>query len=411
MKSDSSYQAILKEKQYLKIIAANIISRFGDAVDAIAFGWLVYQLTGSKEWLVVILAVNQIPSVVFQPFAGALMNKLNKKRLLVLCDISRGLLVLAIGVLFLCHMLNPWLLLVLSFLNFTVGAVRMPCGLAIIPKVLKKENYSFAMSMNQSASKISELVGLGLSGAIIALLGAGGAVTIDAISFILSGAVLLLLQIPNDNEITKNNYITELKEGFAYFRKNDIVVCITILCFLISMAEVPWDNLKAAYIQETLRLSVNALSVGSICMSVGLFVGMFAYPYITKRVKNKTIFILSGAMIGVIYFLLVLSSGFPLVAAKLCSYGATSFVYGITSAMIDLALIVSLTSNVEPEFMGRAGGIFNALASSSTPVGAFVLALVTPFLPIPIIYIITGIIAVSVFAFSFFCRPVKKMSV
>lgn len=411
MKDKISYKVLLHEKQYLKVIAANIVSRFGDSVDAIAFGWLVYTLTGSKEWLVVILAINQIPTILFQPFTGALMNKLNKKRLLVFCDISRGLIVFLIGLLFILHCINPWSLMLLSFLNFTIGSVRMPCGLSIIPKILKKEHYGFAMSTNQSMSRISELIGLGSSGLLIALCGAGGAVLIDGCSFILSGAILILLKVPGDDEQTKNSYFTELKEGFAYFRQNDVIICITVLCFFISMADVPWENLKSAFIKESLHLSVNALSVGSICMSIGLFAGMFAYPYITKKIKNKTVFILSGIIIGILFFFLVLSSGISFVPARLCAYGLTSFLYGTTSAAIDLALVVSLTCTVEPEFMGRAGGIFNAFASASSPVCAFILALAVPVFSINVIYLATGGITLLIFLTAQMCKAVQKIDI
>ena len=409
MKNKESYKAILQEKQYLKIICANIVSRFGDAVDSIAFGWLVYQLTGSKEWLVVILALNQVPAILFQPFAGALMNKLNKKRLLVLCDLGRGSLVLSIGLLYLLHSINPWLLMLLSILNFTIGSVRTPCALAIVPKILKKENYSFAMSLNQSASRISELIGFGSSGLLIAVLGAGGAVLIDGFSFIASGAVLLLLRVPEDGSVTENSYRTELKEGFAYFRKSPILICITTLCFFISMADVPWENLKSAYIQESLRMSVNALSVGSICMSVGLFAGMFVYPYISKIIRNKMIFISSGLIIGALYYFLVLSAMLPGTTAKLIVYGGTSLLYGITSAVIDLALVVSMMSSVEPEYMGRAGGIFNAFASASTPMGAFVLALAAPFFSVVQIYAVTGLAVILVFVGVMLLKPIRKI--
>lgn len=406
----SSYKAILQEKQYLKVISANIVSRFGDAVDSIAFGWLVYQLTGSKEWLVVILAVNQIPAIVFQPFAGAMMNKLNKKRLLVFCDICRGMIVLSIGFLYFFQNINPWVLMLLSFLNFTVGSIRIPCALSIVPKILKKENFSFAMSLNQSVSRISELIGLGSSGLLIALLGAGGAVLIDGFSFIGSAAILLLLKVPEDGETTKNSYLRELKEGFSYFRKSQILICITVICFFISLADVSWENLKSAYIQESLRLSVDALSVGSICMSVGLFIGMFLYPYVSKMIKNKKILIFSGLLIGLLYFSLVFSSIAPGVTTKLALYGGTSLLYGISSSAIDLAIGVSMMSNVEPEYMGRAGGIFNALASAATPMGAFILALAAPFLPVVSIYTAAGIIITLLFVGLNLYKPFRRIS-
>ena len=62
-----SYRDVFKQKEYLKVIIANLISRFGDSLDAIAFTWLVYAITGSASWSASIFAMNQLPSILVQP--------------------------------------------------------------------------------------------------------------------------------------------------------------------------------------------------------------------------------------------------------------------------------------------------------------------------------------------------------
>ena len=92
------YSDILKnEKNFRYMILANLISRFGDSVDAIAYSWMVYQLTGSTAWLSVILGVNMVPTVLFQPLGGALTEYFRKKRVIVVCDIARGGVVFLTG--------------------------------------------------------------------------------------------------------------------------------------------------------------------------------------------------------------------------------------------------------------------------------------------------------------------------
>ena len=68
------YRDILRQKEYMKLIGANLINRFGDSIDAIAFTWLVYAVTGSAAWTTLIFALNQLPTVLLQPFAGTLEN-------------------------------------------------------------------------------------------------------------------------------------------------------------------------------------------------------------------------------------------------------------------------------------------------------------------------------------------------
>ena len=87
------YKDVFSQKEYCKLIVANLISRFGDSIDAIAFTWLIYQVTGSAAWSAIIFAVNQLPSVIVQPFAGALVENMNKKKLMVITDLIRAVVV------------------------------------------------------------------------------------------------------------------------------------------------------------------------------------------------------------------------------------------------------------------------------------------------------------------------------
>lgn len=75
-----SYKDLFTEKQFLKSVIANTFGRLGDSIDSIAYSWMVYQITGSKTWLDIIWGVNTLPSILFQPFAGALIENLNQKR-------------------------------------------------------------------------------------------------------------------------------------------------------------------------------------------------------------------------------------------------------------------------------------------------------------------------------------------
>ena len=84
------YGEIIKEREYRKLIFATVINRFGDSVDAIAFAWLVYQITHSAAWSAIVFALNTLPNVVVQPFAGAIVEKMNKKHVIVATHLLRA---------------------------------------------------------------------------------------------------------------------------------------------------------------------------------------------------------------------------------------------------------------------------------------------------------------------------------
>ena len=142
MKSLSIYKGVFTQTQYMKLIVANMINRFGDSIDMIAFSWMAYQISGSTTWMAIVFAFNALPSILFMPFAGAWVESMNKKLAMVITDVGRGILVVMIAFLYINQMLTPIMLVFTTLLISTLEAFRIPAGMAIIPIVLDKEHYN-----------------------------------------------------------------------------------------------------------------------------------------------------------------------------------------------------------------------------------------------------------------------------
>ena len=417
MKSFVTYRLFLRnEKEYKKIILSNVIGRFGDSVDAIAYAWMVYDLTDSASWLAIIYAVNAIPTILFQPFAGALVEFFDKKTTVILCDIGRGCIVLCTGLTFLFDVLQPWHLLVLTFLNSCFESLRIPSSLSIIPSVLEKQNYSMGLSLNQSLSRISELIGLGLSGFIVGVCGSAGALIIDAITFFISAFLFCLVKIrktdqsQNKKKITTKAYFKDFSEGIQYFKINKKVLIICIIGFLLNLTAVPLEKLQVAYVSESLMLGVKSMSMGSIAMTCGLIVGAFMFVFINKVCSNKNILVYGGVLIGFLYFGMMNIGYIPYTLLRLMSYMMVLFLFGFTNSLIGMSVQITFMSNTPADYIGRVGSIFNAMASSAIPVGSLIMAGILPCFSIVQTYFGVGVVTVLIFLFMGRLKPIKTMS-
>ena len=90
MAEELTYKDVLRDPQYMKLLFSNLINRFGDSIDAIAFTWLVYRITNSASWTALIFGLNLLPNIVIQPFLGPIVERLNKKKVIVFTHILRG---------------------------------------------------------------------------------------------------------------------------------------------------------------------------------------------------------------------------------------------------------------------------------------------------------------------------------
>ena len=415
MKADFYTRIIKTEKKFRYVIAANIVSRFGDSIDAIAYSWMVYTLTGSKAWLAVILGINMIPTVLFQPLGGALTEYFNKKKVIVICDFLRGFVVFLTGLFMLLGVLRPWHLIVLTFINSTIEALRIPNGMALLPLILSKDNYKAAMSLNQGASRTAELVGMGCAGLIIGSLGIGGALFIDAVTFIMSGIFFLFIKVTADNasvyHLELDSYFASLKEGFHYFRSNDLAIMICFLCIILNLCTLPIENLQAAYISEYLKLDVFAMWVGSTAVTIGMITGALLLPVIGQKISDKWILLNGGVLIGLLYFAYVLVGFVSWDIGRYITYFAAAFIFGFVNSLFGVTMQVLLMTRVPEEMLGRISSIFNALACSSVPVGSFLLAGLSVALSIVQIYLLTGLFTILAFLLIGRLKGIKEIDV
>ena len=114
---NSGYKQLLNEKNFLLNTFANIVSRFGDGIDTIAFSLLVYQITGSTLLVATLYAINGIPNIIFGMVSGVVCKYITDKKIMAICDFGRGACVTLVAVLFITGNLAIWHLYVITFLN------------------------------------------------------------------------------------------------------------------------------------------------------------------------------------------------------------------------------------------------------------------------------------------------------
>lgn len=406
------YKSLLTEKAFLMNLTANLISRFGDSLDAIAYGWMIYQLTGSKALLATLYAVNAIPNIIFQPIAGVFVDYFKKKRIVALCDLGRGLLVLLTAFLFLIGLLRPWHLIVITFCNSTFESFRGPASMSMFPFILCKEKYSLGTAFTQSSSRFVEIIGYAAAGIIIATLGISGAIIIDGVTFLICAFIIIFIKY--NGEVIKKKavdykvYFNDLKDGFKYFKNNKLIANVCILGSLFGALMVPFNALQAAYVSEGLKQGPEIISFISIALTIGLILGSLAYPKIANKIKGIYLLAASGAFFGTVYVIFAL---LPLLSKNLLIPIATitCLLGGVVASLFMMVIQVSFMSNVEQEYLGRVGGLFNSMAMCSAPIASMIVAAIAPFISILYLYAGCGMLVILLFISQLFNKHLRKL--
>lgn len=397
-KQNIGYKDILYQKEYMKILLASLVNRFGDSIDAIAFTWLVYQLTGSAAWSAFIFGVNKFPTIFVTPFAGVWVEGKNKKQIMVWTDIMRAVCVAFVATGYLFGWLQPWMLFAATLIISTVEAFRGPASMALTPQVLERKYYEYGISLSSSLSNVVELVGTAAAGGIVALLGVSGAIYIDMATFLLSALIIVFVKSKEKNLekqiFNGKEYMMSLGDGIQYIRKSHAFLFFILVCLLLNALLTPINSLQAPLVSEILLSDEKMLSFISVACVLGMMFGTITYPWVKKCLRTRVFFALAGFGISAYYIGLILCR--PLYERELFTVvyvSVTTALLGCFAAWLNTYMSVEFIKKVDEEYLARASGVFTAANVSATPVVSFLISAVIGVTGVANIFLGVGILA------------------
>lgn len=278
------------------------ISLFGTSIYNFALGLYVLQITGSAFNFALTLILGTIPMIIMNPFAGVIVDKVDKKKLVVCMDLLNGGLLTAVYILSSNYGLNLFIIYATTFL-MSVFTAFFGIGLeAAKPNIVSKERLMSINSISKIIDSVSLILGPMLGGIVFAVFDIKTFIIINGISFILSGISILfihfkLFEYNINEECSKRgiNFITDIKEGFSYLidkesLKNTFRILISLNFFLGFAVTVPLPYI----INTVLNLSSKQFGLIQGTFPVGMIVGAvlvkkitnrFSYSYLLKKLS------------------------------------------------------------------------------------------------------------------------------
>lgn len=393
MESEStSYRPLRTQREYLKLVAANVVNRFGDSIDAIAFAWLMYQITQSAALMALILGLNYLPTILLQPFTGAMVERMSKKAVMVFFDIGRGIVVVAGVAFYLLGRLTPALLTGMTLLISTLEAFRSPAGAAIVPKLLAPELYKVGTALNQTLSRVTELIGLALAGGVVALLGMEGALLIDAATFFLSALIIAFIRVKEERgteRVSLRATLAGFTDGFRLVRENRTLLVLLLIGALMNFTFVPLNTFSVPFIADVLKGGAETLSIIQILFVAGMGLGSAVAPKI-RRISGRLQIVLFGLVSGLGVCLFALGGYLSGTYLRFGAVFAACAVIGFAAGVVNVVFGAAFLRLVPPEYMARMSGLSNAVLVCSLPVGSFLCSALVAVLPVPFAILASG---------------------
>lgn len=387
-----NYLNLLKEKNFMKVIFANVITRLGDGIDTIAFSWLVYQVTGSTVLTASIYGVNVIPNLTIGLISGVICQYVSEKVMMFICDIGRAICVFLIAFLFMNQQLEVWHLFVITFINSSFEAFRTPCEASIYPKVLKEENLDNGIAFKQSIVNGANFLGIVIAPLCITLFDLQGALFIDAVSFALCGLITLTLHnipITTQINITVSQCFQDLKDGFSYVRKDRFLLRTLIVISVLNALFAPINSFEAAFVKDLLQMSSIGISIFSMGYLLGSVLCSPFLPQLKDSFGGRKLTVYGFVVVSILFIAYAL---LPIVPMNLRYIALTSvaFLMGVTISACNFPSQIVLYKRIEPKYLSRVQSIVLTFAMAVVPISSFIAGGLSYFLPIQVIYLGCG---------------------
>ncbi len=288
----------------------------------VALAFAVLQARQGQNLLGYILAAEILPNVLMVLIGGSIADRYRRDRLIFLSNLGSGLSQTGIAAIVLIGA-NPYWIFPLAIVNGVLGAFTSPAMRGIIPEIVNSKDIKQANSLLNTSRSAAKIVGPTVAGVLVATVGGGWGIAIDAASFFIAAVCLTRVRIPSHPSVTDSSLIQEMREGWSYFRRRRWIWSITGAFALMNAVQMGvWQVLGPIIAKNTFGSAGWGLTLG--IKAVGLLIASLAMLRFQLRRPLRDCMI-AVAVSGIP--MIVLGQGYALpyliIAAALAGAGQT----------------------------------------------------------------------------------------
>lgn len=356
------------------LFGANAISYIGDFLTLLAIPWFVLQTTGSVTKTGFAAFFSTLPMIISAFFGGALVDRLGYKYASILSDLTSGVSVALIPLLYATVGLAFWQLLTLVFFAGLLQAPGATARSAMIPDLVARTQIPLerANAVSDGIRRVSGFIGAPLAGVLIAFTGTSNLLWLDALSFFLSAALVGLgvigLAIATPSAVTRKKgaraYVADLWDGLRFIRHTPLILAIMLTVTITNMLDQAHFAVVYPVYVRTFFGSAIVLGVLVAAFGGAAFAGTIIFGIVGPRLPRRLTF-------GVCFILLSLRFGVMALVPPLFVLIITNVFTGLAAGPLNPILSTVEQEQVPQEMRARVFGVITAGAFLGSPFGAF----------------------------------------
>ena len=353
----------LKVRNFQLLFGGQTISVIGDALYLVALPWLVLTTGGSAQELGIVLAAYGIPRALSMLLGGWLSDRLGPRRVMLIADAVRLLLVGLLAMIAVERHPTLWQLVAIAIPLGVFGGAFLPASQAILPEMLSPDDLQTGNGLMQASRQGANLIGSGMAGAVVAALTAAVALAIDAGTFLVSALSLALMrtsrsaghstkkQAAEREHLVSSGQERVEQSSLWRFLHTSRLIQMTLLIFILiglvsgGLIEVALPTL----VHGPLHGNASLFGIILVAWGVGAFAGAIGSSALGKR-NHKGIIMLVGGLLMAAMIALLPTWG--VASAVVCM-----LIGGMAGSIVNVTLFTAIQRAIPAHLMGRVMGL------------------------------------------------------
>lgn len=390
------------KRKFFLLWSGQAVSIFTSSVIHMAIVWYLTDTTGSAAILSLATMVGFLPQAILGPFIGVLIDRYNRKIIMILSDIFIAMVTMILIIAGFVGEPPIWLIMVILFLRSVGSTFHNPSIQAVTPLIVPKDNLTACAGYSQTFESVSLIFSPAISAILYGVLDINIILFVDIIGAIFAVITTSLVKIPslektetpsieNAETIKKTDILREAKEGFTALRSVPGMLSLMFISVLYAMIYFPIGTLYPLITMSYFGGSVGDSSLIEISSSVGVLLGSLALGRIGDKLNKigaikKSI---AGMGIGLIATGLLPTSG-------LKAFFVLAFLMGITIPFYHGVLSSIYQTNISPVYLGRVFSLTSSVRMIAMPLGLILSGTFAEIIGVNIWYLISGILSVVI---------------
>ena len=393
-------------RPFFIIFAGQTVSLVGSRLVQFSLVWWLTQQTGSANVLAFASIMAILPQAILGPFAGVLVDRWNRKRVMLFADTGIALVTVVLALLYASGMIQIWHIYALMFIRSLGGAFHWTSMQASTSLMVPREQIARVAGLNQSVSGIASIVAPPMGALLIEILPIQYVLGIDVVTAVFAIVPLLVIHVPQPpKQLSKAKTVLEdMRGGLNYVIEWKGLLIIMVMSLTINLLISPAFSLLPLLITGYFKGGALELAWIQSANGLGMILGgllLGIWGGFKSRVKTAFVALVIAGF-SILSFSQTPPDVFPLAVVSI-------FIFGVTNSIANSSFFAALQTLVPPEVQGRVFTLAMAASTIAQPIGLAVAGPVSEILNIRSWFVIGGVAFIVMALLSFSTPAVMKL--